>query len=765
MPLIEHIFQLILFSVICFGPAALALVLTMAGQKGEPERLAAYRLLSFLTIWTGIQICIALLAGMTGHFDIWTVFWVESIVLVAGLILLRDFVRRYSTSPSLLMLGRQLTATPAQTLTFYISCLGIILGLQLAVQPIIDADSLWYHLPVMARWYQDFAFTKLPEFTRFTSSDWIAEQVGYYPYSWEALCTLFILPFKEDFLVALPNLIAWIVLGLSTYLLGLEFGASHFYALATSVLLLVVPINLQQINTLHIDLPVATFFASSAVFAVAYQRNYSLHNLCLSLLSISILVGIKTSAIAYAALIVLLLLLSRLNLFLRNRGELRSKFNNRQVFILAIVLVPIIFLAGFWYFRNFIEVGNPLGNFSVKLFGIVILPGPLDSSKIRGTTLAVLFHPFSWESWKVFLTQVGGRLQLPFMIFAGLNLLLIPYFRQVATGFDRKRGLSILILSIGSGFLYWNTPYGAAIGDPPWALNSQVFGQALRYSLPFVGMLSVTAAVVATAIEIDKKYATIVVWLCCILGLANALIYDIIRTQGTFKVNVGGGSVLIANLIESFKQNPLDAVVTLAHTMGDILVKPLLFMGIYFGVTLLSKPLILASSKIISLVNYQLQSIQARKVPLQIIVATLVIGLITYGIREQHSMERASTYGETYQYVSERLKAGEKIGYALSNRSYLLYGKNLDRQVIYLDSRPTRITEYLANLQKLNISFIAVGPFIDGNFSSAKEASWIAKNPNSFTPLFKLDPNFSQGLYKISDTPSVPRAESVTKVR
>jgi hypothetical protein len=764
MPLIDHIFQLILFSVICFGPATLSLFLTMAGQKSELEGLTASRLLSFLTIWTGIQICIALLAGMTGHFDLGTVFWIELIILVAGLLLLRG-LRRYSTSPSLLMLGRQLTATPVQTLTFYISCLGIILCLQLAVQPIIDADSLWYHLPVMARWYQDFAFTKLPEFTRFTSFDWIAEQVGYYPYSWEAFCTLFILPFKEDFLVALPNLIAWLVLGLSTYLLGLEFGASHFYALATSVLLLVIPINLQQINTLHIDLPLAAFFASSAFFAVAYQRNYSLHNLCLSLLSISILVGIKTSALAYAALTILLLLLSRLKLFLRNQGESGAKFNKRQIFLLTIVLVPILFMSGFWYIRNFIEVGNPLGNFSVKLFGMTILPGPLDSSKIRGTTLAVLFHPFSWESWKVLLTQAGGRIQLPFAIFAGLNLLLIPYFRRVATGLDRQRGLSMFILLIGSGFLYWNTPYGAAIGDPPWTLTAQVFGQALRYSLPFVGMLSVTAAVVSTAIEIDKKYAAIVVWLCCILGLANTLIYDIIRTQGTFKVNVGGGSVLMANLIESFKQNPWDAIVTLAHTMGDILVKPLLFMVIYFVITLLSKPLILASSKILSLVNYQLQSIQARKVPLQIIVATLVIVLMTYGIREQHSMDRASTYGETYQYVSERLKAGEKIGYAVSNRSYLLYGKNLDRKVIYLGSKSTKITEYLAKIQKLNISFVAIGPFIDGNFSSAKEASWIAKNPNSFTPLFKLDPNFSQGLYKISAPPSAPRAEGVTKVR
>ena len=454
--MIDHIFQLILFLVIFFGPACLSLAFTIAGQKGYLVRFTAYHLLSFLTIWSGIQVCIALLVGLTGHFELWTVFWIEFMILVVGLGILIGFVRSFSTSPLNLQYGQQLTVTPELTLAFYISFLGIILFLHLAAQPIIDYDSLWYHLPFMAHWYQEFAFTKLPEFARFTADSWIAEQIGYYPYSWEAFCALFILPFKEDFLVALPNLIAWTMFGLSTYLLSLEFGASRFYALATSVLLLVLPINLEQINTLHVDLPLATFFASSAFFAVAYQRSHSLQNLCLSILSISILMGIKTSGLVYAAFIVLLLLLPSLNLLFRSSREFRTGLSKRQVLIFAVILVPIFFLAGFWYFRNFIEVGNPLGNVSVKLLGISIFSGPLDSSKIRGTTLALLFNPFSLESWKALLIKVGGRLQIPFIIFTGLNLLLIPYFRRVAKGFDLIQTLRLLMLLTGSGFLYWN---------------------------------------------------------------------------------------------------------------------------------------------------------------------------------------------------------------------------------------------------------------------------------------------------------------------
>ncbi|MBO3459981.1 hypothetical protein G7B40_011165 [Aetokthonos hydrillicola Thurmond2011] len=215
MPLINHIFQIILFSVIFFGPAGLSLAFTVAGHNSDLHKLSAYHLLSFLTIWSGIQVCIALLLGLMGQFNIWTVLWMESMMLVAGLGLLicsrRSFLRISVIRP----LSQQLTATPELTLIFYITSLGIILFLYSAVQPIIDSDSLWYHLPSMARWYQDFSFTKLPEFARFTAATSMVEQIGYYPYTWEAFCTLFILPFKEDFLVTLPNLIAWVMLGLS----------------------------------------------------------------------------------------------------------------------------------------------------------------------------------------------------------------------------------------------------------------------------------------------------------------------------------------------------------------------------------------------------------------------------------------------------------------------------------------------------------------------------------------------------------------------
>jgi hypothetical protein len=751
----HHFVQVFLFLIICFSPVFVSLAFTMIETNVHVRDSRAYFILSVLIIWTGIQTFVSLLLGMIGHFNIWSILWVELIVLIVGLGVSKSLVRQYLTNFSILRFSNQLTVTPTLNLLFYISCLGIILFFNLATQPIIDTDSLWYHLPFMARWYQDFAFTKLPEFSRFTSSDWIAEQIGYYPFSWEALCTVFILPFKEDFLVTLPNLISWGILGLSTFLLGLEFGASSFCSLASSVLLLVVPINLQQINTLHVDLPLAAFFISATFFAIIYQKTYSISSLLLSLVSISILLGIKTSGIAYAALVILLLILSFVQLFLREAREFRHvNITKRKALFISTILLPIFFVASFWYLKNFIEIGNPLGNVSVKLFGLSVLPGSLDSSKIRGTTLASLFHPFNLDSWKVILVQILGRLQFPFFIFIVLNFILVFYLRQVVVKFNSKLSLTLLILLIGSGFLYWNTPYNAAIGNSPWTLTPQVFGQALRYGLPFLAILSITASVTLTLFNVNKNYVVRVIWLCCILGLANHLIYDIVRTQGTFKANVGGGSILINTFIKNFNQNPFGAVLNLINTIKDILINPALFMGLYCMTTLFSKPLILGIFKISrNIFHLRTTLTQVYKVFASIIMIVFALSIITYGIRENRTYERNSIYGDAFKYISEQLKPAEKVGYVLSTRSYLLYGKNLDKKVIYTGTNSDRLTEYEENLHIQDISFLAVGPFIDGNFSSDKEAGWIVDNSRLFTPLFDLDPNFSQALYRVVDSP------------
>src|SRR5437773_10167497 len=118
----------------------------------------------------------------------------------------------------------------------------------------------------MARWHQTHALvTPEPiDASRF------ALQIGRYPFAWELLCTLFLMPFHEDFLVALPNLIAWLIFGLAAYLVAVELGARRIHALTAAFLLLAMPMARGNVDTMHVDLSLEAYFMSILFFQFAY---------------------------------------------------------------------------------------------------------------------------------------------------------------------------------------------------------------------------------------------------------------------------------------------------------------------------------------------------------------------------------------------------------------------------------------------------------------------------------------------------------------
>src|SRR5439155_59092 len=129
-----------------------------------------------------------------------------------------------------------------------------------------------------------------------------ALQIGRYPFPGELLCTLFLMPFHEDFLVALPNLIAWLIFGLATYLVAVELGARRIHALTAAFLLLAMPMARKHVDTMHVDLPLAAFFMASLYFAFACETTRSRATGALCLSAAGMVAGIKMSGLLYAAL-------------------------------------------------------------------------------------------------------------------------------------------------------------------------------------------------------------------------------------------------------------------------------------------------------------------------------------------------------------------------------------------------------------------------------------------------------------------------------
>ncbi|MBD2777380.1 phospholipid carrier-dependent glycosyltransferase [Iningainema tapete] len=627
-----------------------------------------------------------------------------------------------------------------------ISSVGLILLHCLATQPIVDYDSLWYHLPIMARWYQEAAFVRLVEFTQPTG-DWIAEQMGYYPYNWEILCTLFFMPFREDFLVTFPNLIAWIILGLAVYLLSVEVGAKRIYAMAASTLVMTIPTVILQVNTLHIDLPFASFFTASLYFGLLYNRTNSPINIFMFLTSLGMFLGIKSSGVGYAALLVVLLFVLEIRKLLQRKSYTsvtKTKFFNWLIF----GSLCLLWLGGFWYVKNLIDVGNPLGHVRIQLANIII-PGTLDLNRLRATSLAYIFEPQNFSHWRILFKQAIVLFQIPFLFMALQIVLMVRVWGRSRSKIRFDYLFTLIVLLILLGFLYWNTPYTAvtytATGSLPSLVSSTV-GQAFRYGISMFSIIGVVAAVGATLTQTRETGVVAIALLSCLLGIVNHVIFYIARVQSAFKTNIGGASVIANNFITGLKSNPGEAIIQLMDVMGDNLLDFSLYTGFYIVVVL--------GTYYISCKNFDRINVSNLFIPRslgQLSVTVILIGLLFTAInttREKRDIQRTEVYGGIYKYIATNLKPNDHIGYLLSNRSYLFYGKNFNQKVLFTPSYSESLSQWLNDLKQQNISVVAIGP-LEPRMMSNREIPWL-QNPNGpFTPVFGQDLNLGSMFYRI----------------
>ena len=464
--LAHHLLDLLAFAAIVAGPLPLCLALTPT----EP-RSAARVLLAVLVTWCLLQVCVGLVLGMAGWLGLRGALLCEALAFLAGLAVPAGRSRREvlrDVWPHLVW--------PEHVLVVALGVLGLTLLIRLATVPTTDHDSLAYHLPAMARWYQAHTLvTPEPFDARFSL------QVGRYPFDWEVLCTLFLLPFREDFLVAFPNLVAWLIFGLSTYLVAVELGARRMHALAAAFLVLAMPITRRQLDTMHVDLALGAFFMAGLYFAFACETTASPAAAGFCVAATGMVAGIKIPGLFYGALPVATLILVRTP---------ACAVDRRAVSLAAAGLL----VGGFWYAKNVAEVGNPLGIVRVAVGGFTLLPGFVDPAWLRRTSLASVLDVASLRHWSILARAVWEQLRLPIVIMVGFTLaLVVPPTR---TGEPRRNSrLGILMgLAALTAAAYCTTPFSGANGVPPRAGLSPWTGQAFRYAFPFLGVLAVLSA-------------------------------------------------------------------------------------------------------------------------------------------------------------------------------------------------------------------------------------------------------------------------------
>jgi hypothetical protein len=509
MAFLQHIWDLALLLVIVFSPVPLGLWIVAITTHRATLRFAHCSLVT-LVVWCCLQTVIALLLGSFHALRLDALIVVEVMLLLMGLLLLR------SSRNQFLNLSKQLTIKKFDQQELIIAgafvCVFLSLLAEAVLAPITNYDSLAYHLPVMAEWYQVGYFSILDQFK--------LELIGYYPYSWEALCLLMMFPFRSDIFVTLPNLLAWVLFGLATYLVSQKLSAERVYSLAASLFVLILPLLTRLINSMHVDLPFAAFFMSAFYLLLVWWESRFASDFVLVLLSISMMLGIKTSAIPYGALLALALGICVV-LMPQSCKPWFSSLNRQTQKFVFLGGVIAAGLGSFWYVRNLILLQNPFGLLRVKIANLQVFPGTIDSNSVRQTTLASAFKVFDLSDWFIVAKQVALQLGLPFalIVLPILMFVLTSRLRPPLKTLITSNLILITVLVVCNIILYWNTPYSGSNDYPPKLTNWM--GQGLRYAFPSVALLGVFSAISSSLMALRKDLVTATCLFASLVFLIN----------------------------------------------------------------------------------------------------------------------------------------------------------------------------------------------------------------------------------------------------
>jgi len=698
-PLIEHLLQLAFFGIILAGPLPLAFSLVgfIEGRKEEPS--IPHCVLLLLTSWCVIQTCLGLILGMLHHLDLQALLVSETAIVIAGVLIF--FRRKYHRWFLSFIRRPKLTnrlSNSEKVISVTIAFVAAFLLLKVVLIPITDYNSLQYHLPTMANWYQTSTLSILEQFK--------SDQVGRYHFGWEVLSTLFMMPFREDFLVAAPNLVAWAILGISIYLISVSFGATRIHSMGSSALTMTILMITEHVNGMRVDLPVASFFIVSLYFGILYNRTRQLSYLGIFLATLGMLLGIKSSGILYGILLVASVALLRIRSSFSDRGSMRfvPKLHQSAPWLFLPGLFCFFFLGGFWFLRNLVEVGNPLGYVKLELGGLISFPGTVKPAEIHATSLANAFRVTNLSHWQILLHEIVMGLNVPFIamaILSGLALLFLPFRSIVNVGENRiktEHFIWFFALMVGTGVIYWNTPFTA----DNWTHGLQItpyIGHQLRFAFPALGLLGIAAALSAT----------------------------ILRT----KEEVLASIVIISSVI---------SVMMTAHVR-------LLYVFLCIAVGLLLVWSLLRAIDWTRLIS---------RVPRAIkwVTAIILIGFVaasTLGLRAARDSQRTKLYHGILGYIERNISEEQKIGYLLCHRPYLLFGRNLNRTVVYVPSESDSLSQWLDTLEKRKVDFVAVGPIPD-EWKSSRELSWLKNSNGTFIHVYGQDSSKEIFLYRFVET-------------
>ena len=656
-------------------------------RHGLPARVTTVgeQWLAVALLWLAVQLSGATLLATLGQFTLGNVLLCQALLLGGGFL--------WHTGLPILGALCERANLPFWTTLFT----ALLLFGNLLSQPITDYDSLYYHLPFVASLHA----------TGGLHANAVAAVVAWYPFGWETLATLLVLPLQSDLLVTLPNLLAWGMWGVAVYRLGRRLGAPAYAAGSATLLLLTQPLVVDQLNTVRVDLALAAIFSSGLTFALAYHQTRQPGTAWLTLLCLPLLAALKSSGLIYG----LLLLLILLGCWLRRAKFLRiyaspaaapvriggcerhnEPAESEAVYSASpdaepnspspigrenepgpgIALLPLLVIIGFtvvaagvWYFNNWLVYGNPLGAVALQLGGWTIFPGDLTGADVRRTMLLSLFLPTDPNHWRALASQLWQQGWLP-----GGALALLALTSWLLPARQPKRwhvygGLALLYILLVA--IYWVTPYSGDDGSYAYQLTDQWLGQSMRFALAAAGVLTLLAALGGGALPQAKRWLPPVAVTLALLTLAQRSTLYLLAVVGFVVLVVG-----------------------------------------WYGLRWLTS----RRGTINRVPMTDLQPFVAKHNQLLLIGMVIILLGGSFALQPLRAQRRYAAYGALPQVIEQRTPPQATIAALYSHQSYLAAGEQMQRRVVQAPLTIKDVETLRAWLTEQHIDFLLLGPLL-----------------------------------------------------
>jgi hypothetical protein len=273
------------------------------------------------------------------------------LLLVAGACAL--FLPKPGPQTSVLAYALRVTRRHA-SVCIGLGALLLLLLLRCLTQVPLAWDTLTYHAIKSALWVQTGSHINLD-----MPGGWSSYR--YFPSGGEALSAWAMLPFHSDLLYGALDFAFWCGLGVALYEIARELGARGWGRLLATMYLLFLPASLREVGTGYVETSLDFALFGSALMLIRYLKTRRSGYLVTGAMAMGIALAIKTTAITYVGVWVLVVLGS----ILVRRQQLGPALRALGVAALCGCLVYVPWAAHFA-----LETGYPLGTLPVSVAGV-----------------------------------------------------------------------------------------------------------------------------------------------------------------------------------------------------------------------------------------------------------------------------------------------------------------------------------------------------------------------------------------------------------